>query len=116
MEKVNKRYWILGIVFTLVLAVTATTYAYWRGVVSGEGANMSFNLDEVYVVFTDNTPLGSNNVKPGWGTSKTFTLENQSNRDYYYNILIKDLINTFVLENGLQYKITSTSGYNMEGY
>ena len=49
---------------------------------------------------------------------KTFTIENKSESEYKYNIIIKDLVNTFVTNN-LQYKITNTSsngGYSMSEF
>lgn len=118
MKKANKKYLILGIVTTLIVAVVGTTYAYWKGTIRGVGSPMTFYLDEVYVEFTDTTEITSDEtVKPGWNATKTFTLENQGTTDYKYNIIIKDLINTFTVENGLQYKITSTNdGYNMEDF
>ena len=67
------------------------------------------------IVFTDTDGnIEGNDITPGWSNSKTFTVKNESNETYKYNIVIKDLMNTFVTEGYLQYKITSTNGgYNM---
>ena len=59
--------------------------------------------------------ISGTNIEPGkWNVTKTFTIENKSNETYKYNIVIQDLVNTFVTNGYLQYKITSTNGgYNM---
>lgn len=49
---------------------------------------------------------------------KNFYNWNKSESEYKYNIIIKDLVNTFVTNN-LQYKITNTSsngGYSMSEF
>ena len=68
------------------------------------------------IIFTDSDgSISGSNIEPGkWNVTKTFTIENKSNETYKYNIVIQDLVNTFVTEGYLQYKITSTNGgYNM---
>jgi hypothetical protein len=115
MDKARVKYLVLGIVFLLIVSVGGS-YAYWKGVVKGEGTPMTVTVDELVIVLKDATILSSEEVKPGWNISKTFTVENKSDGTYNYNISIKDLVNTFVTEGGLQYKITSTNGYNMEDY
>lgn len=89
------------------------TYAYWRGVIEGVGKQITLTLDETKVIFTDSGEITENKVKPGWSTSKTFTIENQGTTTFKYDIYIKDLTNTLVTKDFLQYKITSTNGYNM---
>ena len=48
-------------------------------------------------------------AKPGWITTKTFIIENEVDEPFKYDIYIKDLVNTLVIEGFIQYKITSTS-------
>ena len=115
MDKAKVKYLVLGIVFLLIVSVGGS-YAYWKAIIKGEGTPMSVTVDELVIVLKDATILSSEEVKPGWNISKTFTVENKSDGTYNYNISIKDLVNTFVTEGGLQYKITSTNGYNMEDY
>ena len=70
------------------------------------------------IVFTDTDgSISGTNIEPGWTTSKKFTVTNKSNETYKYNIVIQDLVNTFVTEGYLQYKITSDNGgYNMSEF
>ncbi len=104
MEKNNSKFLILGIVTTLVVALIGVTYAYWRGVIEGEGKQIALTLDEAKVIFTDTQEIVENKVRPGWSTSKTFTIENQGTTTFKYDIYIKDLVNTLVTEEFLQYK------------
>jgi len=116
MNTASKRYLILGIVTTLMVFI-GVTYAYWRGQIQGEGASMSVTLDNVYIQFTDNTEIAESGVRPGWSTSKSFTVENQGSTVFKYDIYIKDLINTLESVGYFQYKITSdNNGYNMSDY
>ena len=70
------------------------------------------------IVFTDTDGnIEGNDITPGWSNSKTFTVKNESNGTYKYDITIKDLVNTFKTYKYLEYKITSTDGgYNMTDY
>ena len=53
-------------------------------------------------------------IEPGWQKTKTFTIQNNGKTERKYNIVIKDLMNTFVTKGYLQYKVTSTNNaYNM---
>jgi len=113
--KENKKYIIVGIVTTLILAL-GFSLAYFAPIIRGEGKKITVRTGSLNIVFTDSTEITEEEITPGWSTSKTFTVENESNTPYYYNINLKDVINTFVTEGFLQYKITSTNGYNMEEY
>ncbi len=84
--KTNEKYLIVGIVTTLVVALVGVTYAYWRGVIQGEGKQITLTLDEAKLIFTDSQEIVENKVKPGWSTSKTFTVENQGTTTFKYDI------------------------------
>ncbi len=116
MENRRMKYIMYGIILTLVVAITGVTYAYWRGSIQGEGAEIAVTIDDVHIIFTDNTEIAESSVRPGWSTSKTFTVENQGTTDFSYDIYIRNFVNTLVTEEYLQYKITSNSGYNMSDY
>ena len=75
-----------------------------------------YQVKNVRILLTDNMEINDNEITPGWSTSKTFSVKNESKGVFNYNIVIKDLVNTFVTEGFLQYKITSTNGYSTEGY
>ena len=103
------------VVASLLVVVLSVTLAYFTAQIIGKGKDVSVTSAKLQVVFTDSDGaiLGSN-IEPGWSDTKTFTVENNSKSEYKYNIVIKDLLNTFVTEGYLQYKITSTNGgYNM---
>ena len=103
------------VVASLLVVVLSVTLAYFTAQIIGEGKNISVSSADLKIVFTDTDGnIEGNDITPGWSNSKTFTIKNESNETYKYNIVIKDLVNTFVTKGYLQYKITSTNGgYNM---
>ena len=105
-------------VASLLVVVLSVTLAYFTAQIIGEGKNISVSSADLKIVFTDTDGnIEESNITPGWSNSKTFTVKNESNGTYKYDIIIKDLINTFKTYKYLMYKITSTDGgYNMTGY
>ena len=103
------------VVASLLVVVLSVTLAYFTAQIIGEGKNISVSSADLKIVFTDTDGnIEGNGITPGWSNSKTFTVKNDTKTEYKYNIVIKDLLNTFVTEGYLQYKITSTNGgYNM---
>ena len=103
------------VVASLLVVVLSVTLAYFTAQIIGKGKDVSVSSADLKIIFTDTDGnIEGSNITPGWSNSKTFTVKNESNETYKYNIVIKDLINTFVTEGYLQYKITSTNdGYNM---
>ena len=104
------------VVASLLVVVLSVTLAYFTAQIIGKGKNVTINSADLKIIFTDSDgSISGSNIEPGkWDVTKTFTIENKSNEAYKYNIVIQDLINTFVTEGYLQYKITSTNGgYNM---
>ena len=114
MERKN----ILIIAASLLVVVLSVTLAYFTAQIIGEGKNISVTSADLKIVFTDTDGnIEGNDITPGWSNSKTFTVKNESNGTYKYDIIIKDLVNTFKTYKYLQYKITSTDGgYNMTDY
>ncbi len=110
----NKKYYIIAILSILIVLI-GVTVAYWIAIVTGEGENITVTVDTLRIVFTDNEEINSENITLGWSKTKTFTVENQSNTSYTYNINLENLINTLVTDS-LEYKITSDTGYTMENY
>ena len=108
---------IVGI--TLIIVTISVSLAYFAAKVVGTPKKINLSTKNLYVQFTDNTAeLNTSGITPGWTYEKTFTIENKSESDYKYNIIFKDLVNTFVTDN-LQYKITCTSnngGYSMNEF
>ena len=103
------------VVASLLVVVLSVTLAYFTAQIIGKGKDVSVSSAELKIIFTDTDGnIEGNDITPGWSNSKTFTVKNESNETYKYNIVIQDLINTFVTKGYLQYKITSTNGgYNM---
>ena len=110
----QKRQTIL-VVASLLVVVLSVTLAYFTAQIIGKGKDVSVSSADLKIIFTDTDGnIEGNGITPGWGDTKTFTIENKSNETYKYNIVIQDLVNTFVTNGYLQYKITSTNGgYNM---
>ena len=106
------------VVASLLVVVLSVTLAYFTAQIIGEGKNISVTSADLKIVFTDTDGnIEGNGIIPGWSNSKTFTVKNESNGTYKYDIIIKDLVNTFKTYKYLQYKITSTDGgYNMTDY
>ena len=103
------------VVASLLVVVLSVTLAYFTAQIIGKGKDVSVTSADLKIIFTDTDGnIEGNDITPGWSNSKTFTIENKSNETYKYNIVIQDLVNTFVTNGYLQYKITSTNGgYNM---
>ena len=103
------------VIVSLLVVVLSVSLAYFTAQIIGKGKDVSVTSANLQIVFTDSDgAISGSNIEPGWSDTKTFTIENKSNETYKYNIVIQDLVNTFVTEGYLQYKITSTNGgYNM---
>ena len=104
---------ILGSLLVVVLSVTL---AYFTTEIFGTGKDISLDSANLKITFASGGGnISSTNIEPGWSSgASTFTVKNESNDTYKYNIIIKDLVNTFVTKGFLLYKITSTDGgYNM---
>ena len=104
------------VIVSLLVVVLSVSLAYFTAQIIGKGKDVSVSSADLKIIFTDSDgSISGSNIEPGkWDVTKTFTIENKSNETYKYNIVIQDLVNTFVTNGYLQYKITSTNGgYNM---
>ena len=106
------------VVASLLVVVLSVTLAYFTAQIIGKGKDVLVTSADLKIVFTDTDGnIEGNDITPGWSNTKTFTVKNESNGTYKYDIIIKDLVNTFKTYKYLQYKITSTDGgYNMTDY
>ena len=110
---------LIVILSSLLVIVLSVSVAYFTTKILGTGKEISVESADLKVIFTSGSgTINGTNIEPGWASGEnTFTVKNESNGTYKYNIIIKDLVNTFVTEGFLQYKITSTDGgYNMTDY
>ena len=103
------------VIVSLLVVVLSVSLAYFTAQIIGKGKDVSVTSASLQIVFTDSDgALTETDIEPGWQKTKTFTIKNDTKTEYKYNIVIKDLLNTFVTNGYLQYKITSTNnGYNM---
>ena len=103
------------VIVSLLVVVLSVSLAYFTVHIIGKGKTVDVSSANLQIVFTDSDgALTETDIEPGWSATKTFTIKNDTKTEYKYNIVIKDLLNTFVTEGYLQYKITSTNdGYNM---
>ena len=108
----------LGVLVTTLIIVTIScSLAFFAARVVGDTKDINLVAKNVSVTFTDTSSIADTTVSPGWNSVKTFVITNNSKSEYKFNIAIKNLLNTFVTEGYLQYKITSTNnGYNMTEY
>jgi len=110
-----KRKQLTLVIVSLLVVVLSVSLAWFTTQIIGKGKDVSVTSANLQIVFTDSDgALTETDIEPGWSATKTFTIKNDTKTEYKYNIVIKDLLNTFVTEEYLQYKITSTNdGYNM---
>ena len=103
------------VIVSLLVVVLSVSLAYFTAQIIGKGKTVDVSSANLQIVFTDSDgALTETDIEPGWQKTKTFTIKNDTKTEYKYNIVIKDLVNTFVTNGYLQYKITSTNnGYNM---
>ena len=110
---------LIVILSSLLVIVLSVSVAYFTTKILGTGKEISVESADLKVIFTSGSgTINGTNIEPGWTSGEnTFTVKNESNGIYNYNIVIKDLVNTFVTTGFLQYKITSTDGgYNMTDF
>ena len=114
----EKKYALYGIGVVLI-SLIGISLAYFVTQIVGNEKNISVNTKDLRIIFNNGDAITGENVvaEDNWSMTKTFSVENKSNSTYKYNIVIKDLINTFKTTGYLQYKITSTDGgYNMTSF
>ena len=110
---------LIVVLTSLLVIVLSVSVAYFTTKILGSGKDVSVTSADLKVIFTSGSgTINGSNIEPGWTSGEnTFTVKNESNGTYKYNIIIKDLVNTFVTTGFLQYKITSTDGgYNMTDF
>ena len=110
---------LIVILSSLLVIVLSVSVAYFTIKILGTEKDITVTAADLKVTFTSGSgTINGSNIEPGWSSGEnTFTVKNESNGTYNYNIVIKDLVNTFVTTGFLQYKITSTDGgYNMTDF
>ena len=111
----EKKYLIITLSIVL-LTLVGTTYAYFSSVIVGDKKNITVDMAELKIIFTNGDAIEASDVyaEDNLDIVKTFSVENKTKNEYKYNIVIEDLVNTFKTTGYLVYKITSDDGgYNM---
>ena len=99
------------VVASLLVVVLSVTLAYFTAQIIGKGKDVLVTSADLKIVFTDTDGnIEGNDITPGWSNTKTFTVKNESNGTYKYDIIIKDLVNTFKTYKYLEYKIKYLGG------
>ena len=110
---------LIVVLTSLLVIVLSVSVAYFTTKILGTGKEISVESADLKVIFTSGSgTINGTNIEPGWSSGEnTFTVKNESNGTYKYNIIIKDLVNTFTTSGFLVYKITSADGgYNMADF
>ena len=107
---------IILIIVSLIVITLSVTYAFFKIQIIGDAKNITVNSKDLKIVFTGGESITGSNLEE-FDYTKTFTIENKSDNTYKYNIIIKDLVNTFKTDGFLLYKITSdNNGYSMNDF
>ena len=105
----NKVIIIIVVLSLLVLAISFS-YAYFTATITGSDAtSIITKTASLGLIFTDGNEIVVENAMPGWSENKTFTVENVSTTTVYFEIAWDDIINTFVDQEDLVYRISCTS-------
>ena len=99
----------------LIVSLLIVLFAYFIIQVIGKTMNKDVSDTNLQIASNDlDGEIADSYIEPGWQKTKTFTIQNNGKTERKYNIVIKDLMNTFVTKGYLKYKVTSTNnGYNM---
>lgn len=107
---------IVLLIVSLIVIVFSVTYAFFKIQIIGDAKNITVNSKDLKIVFNGGDSITGRELEQ-FNYSKTFTIENKSDNTYKYNIIIKDLVNTFKTDGFLLYKITSdNNGYSMSEF
>ncbi len=111
----RKKYLTILVVSILIITI-GVTLAYFKPRIFGNDKEFAVKTTGVYIKYEGEKTIPAVSIEPGWNTSINFKVKSTSKETETYDIYVKDLLNTFVTEGYLQYKITSTNGFNMEEY
>ena len=114
----EKKYLILGLSMVL-LTIIGVTFAYFSTNIIGDRKNITVGMSELKIIFNNGDDIVAENfyAEDNIDIVKTFSVENKTRNEYKYDIVIEDLVNTFVTTGFLVYKITSDDGgYNMKDF
>ena len=92
-----------------VLILSGVSYAYYSAKIKENNPTETIlKSNELNLIFTGTKEITANNMIPGDSFTKTFTVENTSNRAVDYNIYMENIINEF--NEDLVYTLEDTTG------
>ena len=106
--KNKKVYLIIGIV--IVLLLSAGVYGYFINK-ERENTNVIVDTNELKVIYSNGDSIKLEKTNSGLEVTKIFSIENKTNSDYNFNLLLKDLNSSINIKN-LKYKISSDDSEN----
>ena len=83
----NKLYLIVGLIVLALVLNICSTYAWFSTRIEGTGAKVTLTTDELKLIYTDTLAVNNSLIEPGWSVTKTFTVENTSNKELYNKIV-----------------------------
>ena len=95
--KNKKMIFILGMIILLIVT-TALSYGYFEAAVGGNAnaKDMVVETGTLKLTYTDGSAINTQNIKPGWSTTKTVSVKNNGTLDTNYNIIWQSLTNTII--------------------
>ena len=92
-----------------VLVLSGVSYAYFSAKIKENNKTETvLKSNELNLIFTGTNEITANNMIPGDSFTKTFTVENKSNRAVDYNIYMENITNEF--NEDLVYTLEDTTG------
>ena len=103
----------IGIIFSSLLMIVST-YAYFSVNVEGEGKDITISTfdQNTTIIYNDTSNVSMVNAYTGDEIVKTFSVENTSDNNLYYDIVLKNVVNNFINKNELVYTLTSNTTIN----
>ena len=98
----------IGIILVSIVMIV-TSYAYFTIKVNGDGEDIEITAfdENTTIVFNDTSNVALINAYTGDEITKTFSVENTSNLNMYYDIYLSNVVNNFENKNDLIYSLTS---------
>ena len=107
----KKKKLLIPVVASLVtvLVLSGISYAYYSAKIKENNKTETvIKANELNLIFTGTNEITANNMIPGDSFTKTFTVENTSNRAVDYNIYMENITNEF--NEDLVYTLEDTTG------
>ena len=117
----SKKAVLIIVIAVLIATVIAITYAFFTSVITTIGnTSVIIKSADIRITHHNNNIIDIDNFFPGDSIEKTFTVENQSNRELFYDISFADVAtDTHFFETGnLLYELKpvgSSAGASIDG-